>query len=107
MKQSQRELESTILRHRAAARDRLDRIAKDLITGNVVKVLTICEDFGLNQLGDRILEQSRGGAKGGSKRGRIAAAFGSPFEGQAWFVPTIAWCSRLSGRTGGTNSGSL
>lgn len=32
-------------------------LAKDLSTGNVVEVLTICEDFGLNQLGDRILEQ--------------------------------------------------
>ena len=32
-------------------------LAKDLSTGNVVEVLTICDDFGLNQLGDRILEQ--------------------------------------------------
>eukprot|EP00439_Symbiodinium_sp_Y106_P051517 s2675_g6.t2 len=32
-------------------------LAKDLTTGNVVEVLTICEDFGLSQLGERILEQ--------------------------------------------------
>eukprot|EP00931_Biecheleriopsis_adriatica_P005473 TRINITY_DN106992_c0_g1_i1.p1 TRINITY_DN106992_c0_g1~~TRINITY_DN106992_c0_g1_i1.p1 ORF type:complete len:227 (-),score=54.60 TRINITY_DN106992_c0_g1_i1:86-766(-) len=32
-------------------------LAKDLTTGNVVEVLTICEDFGLSVLGDRILEQ--------------------------------------------------
>ncbi|CAE7242754.1 Spop [Symbiodinium pilosum] len=32
-------------------------LAKDLTTGNVVEVLTICEDFGLSQLGEKILEQ--------------------------------------------------
>lgn len=32
-------------------------LAKDLTTGHVVEVLTICEDFGLNALGERILEQ--------------------------------------------------
>jgi len=32
-------------------------LSKDLTTGNVVEVLTICEDFGLSQLGERILEQ--------------------------------------------------
>mmetsp|Transcript_10721 Transcript_10721/g.19061 ORF Transcript_10721/g.19061 Transcript_10721/m.19061 type:complete len:226 (-) Transcript_10721:77-754(-) len=32
-------------------------LTKDLTTGNVVEVLTICEDFGLKELGVRILEQ--------------------------------------------------
>lgn len=32
-------------------------LAKDLTTRNVVEVLTICEDFGLGTLGERILEQ--------------------------------------------------
>eukprot|EP00933_Yihiella_yeosuensis_P084323 TRINITY_DN98760_c0_g1_i1.p1 TRINITY_DN98760_c0_g1~~TRINITY_DN98760_c0_g1_i1.p1 ORF type:complete len:235 (+),score=69.62 TRINITY_DN98760_c0_g1_i1:93-797(+) len=32
-------------------------LAKDLTTGNVVEVLTICNDFGLNALEERILEQ--------------------------------------------------
>lgn len=32
-------------------------VAKDLTTGNVVERLTICEDFGLGELKDRILEQ--------------------------------------------------
>merc|ERR1712232_447775 len=32
-------------------------LAKDITTGNVVERLTICEEFGLNELRDRILEQ--------------------------------------------------
>jgi len=32
-------------------------LAKGLSTGNVVEVLTVCEEFGLASLGDRILEQ--------------------------------------------------
>merc|ERR1712007_413346 len=32
-------------------------LAKDLTTGNVVERLTICEDFGLNDLREKILEQ--------------------------------------------------
>lgn len=32
-------------------------LAKDLTTGNVLDVLTICEDFSLGALGERILEQ--------------------------------------------------
>jgi len=32
-------------------------LAKDLTTGNVVERLTICEDFGLDMLKDKILEQ--------------------------------------------------
>merc|ERR1719362_281738 len=32
-------------------------LARDLTTGNVVERLTICEDFGLHQLREKILEQ--------------------------------------------------
>merc|ERR1712034_264680 len=32
-------------------------LAKDLTTGNVVERLTICEDFGLTDLRERIIEQ--------------------------------------------------